>query len=206
MIFTNHRSQNSYIGNKILQSKPLNSNVNIFSILRPNQNIQPVVKSPVQIENTILPKKMKWGEPIWYFLHCLAEKIKEEAFPSMRSEILNIIYTICSNLPCQDCANHASEYLKSINYQSIQTKEQLKNMLFSFHNTINSKKNFTIFPRYQLESKYQNMQFKPVIYNFIINFQDKHKSLRMIANDFHKSRVVEQLKIWLNTNITNFYF
>ena len=147
---------------------------------------------------------MKWGEPTWFLLHCLAEKVKEDVFPYIRLELLNVIFTICANLPCPDCANHASEYLKSINYKMIQTKEQLKNVLFSFHNMINVKKNMPIFPREQLENKYRNMIFIPTIYAFMEHFQDKHKSIRMIANDFYRARIAEQLKIWFNTNIQNF--
>jgi hypothetical protein len=209
MIFTNAKSQNSYIGTKLQQTKPANpshNNANIFSILmnqRPKPYILPPPSQPI-MEEPKTAKKMKWGEPTWYFLHCLAEKIKDDAFPSIRLEILNVIYTVCANLPCPDCANHASEYLKSINYKMIQTKEQLKNVLFSFHNSVNNKKNLPIFPRDQLEEKYRNMEFIPVIYTFMTHFQDKHKSIRMIANDFYRSRISEQMKIWLNANIQLF--
>jgi hypothetical protein len=86
----------------------------------------------------------------------------------------------------------------------IQTKEQLKNVLFSFHNMVNVKKNLPIFPREQLESKYINMALIPTIYTFMEHFQDKHKSIRMIANDFYRARVSEQMKIWLNENIQKF--
>lgn len=206
MIFTNTRSQNSYIDTKIQQSKTANPrNTNMFSILM-DQRPRPYIPQPPSqvIEEPKTPKKMKWGEPTWYFLHCLAEKIQDDAFPSIRIEILNVIYTVCANLPCPDCANHASEYLKSINYKMIQTKEQLKNVLFNFHNSVNNKKNLPIFPRDQLEAKYRNMEFVPVIYTFMTHFQDKHKSIRMIANDFYRSRISEQMKIWLNANIRLF--
>lgn len=206
MIFTNPRTQKSYIETKIQQSKTVNpTNTNMFSLI---MNQRPQIYTPPTPQQVIVepntPKKMKWGEPTWYFLHCLAEKIKEDEFPSIRMEILNLIYTICANLPCPDCANHASEHMKNINYKTIQTKSQLKNVLFSFHNAVNNKKNMPIFPRDQLETKYQNMKFIPVIYNFMTHFQDKHKSIRMIANDFYRSRISEQIKLWLNANIQCF--
>jgi hypothetical protein len=207
MLFTNHRSQTSYIGNKIQNSNTVNTTTDMFSILKlRNKNVTTIPKPIVQneVEGPKLPKKMKWGEPTWFLLHCLAEKVKEDVFPYIRLELLNVIFTICANLPCPDCANHASEYLKSINYKMIQTKEQLKNVLFSFHNMINVKKNMPIFPREQLENKYRNMIFIPTIYAFMEHFQDKHKSIRMIANDFYRARIAEQLKIWFNTNIQNF--
>lgn len=213
MIFTNPRSQNSYIETKTLQAKTINpSNTNMFSLIMNQRPQHYPIPQPHSIpspshqvnEEPKAPKKMKWGEPTWFFLHCLAEKIKEDVFPSIRMEILNLIYTICSNLPCPDCANHASEHLKTINYKSIQTKTQLKNALFSFHNAVNNRKGLPIFPRDQLETKYQNMEFIPVIYTFMTHFQDKHKSIRMIANDFYRSRISEQMKIWLNANIQYF--
>lgn len=207
MLFTNHRSQNSYIGNKIQNSNTINNTTNMFSILKPNTRTVVSIPRPIiqdEVETPKTSKKMKWGEPTWFFLHCLAEKVKEEVFPSIRVELLNLIYTICANLPCPDCANHASEYLKGINYKMIQSKEQLKNILFSFHNTVNAKKNMPIFPREQLESKYRNMLFIPTIYTFMEHFQDKHKSIRMIANDFYRARIAEQMKLWLNANIQNF--
>ena len=209
MLFTNYRSQTSYIGNKIQNSNTITNTKNMFSILKPTTtNIttisKPIVQNEVEAPNTNTSKKMKWGEPTWFFLHCLAEKVKEEEFPFIRVELLNLIYTICANLPCPDCANHASEYLKGINYKMIQTKEQLKNVLFSFHNMVNAKKNMSIFPREQLESKYRNMLFIPTIYIFMEHFQDKHKSIRMISNDFHRARISEQMKVWLNDNIKKF--
>jgi hypothetical protein len=103
----------------------------------------PAPKPIVQPENG--PKKMSWGEPTWILFHVLAEKIKDEEFSQIRPELLEVIYTICSNLPCPDCANHASMYLNDIRYKNIQTKEQLKTMLFQFHNTVNKKKDFAIF-------------------------------------------------------------
>ena len=207
MLFTNYRSQTSYIANKIQNSNTINHTVNMFSVLKPkNKPVtsipHPKVQNEVELPKT--PKKMKWGEPTWFVLHCLAEKVKEDVFPKIRLELLNVIFTICANLPCPDCANHASEYLKSINYKTIQTKEQLKNVLFSFHNMVNAKKDMPIFPRELLESKYRNMPFIPTIYTFMEHFQDKHKSIRMIANDFYRARVAEQMKIWFNTNIQNF--
>lgn len=207
MIFTNVRSQHSYIGNQIQQSKHITPQTNLFSIImNPRPIPQKVIPSTTELNPPPPPtqKKMKWGEPTWYLLHCLAEKVREEYFYSMREELLNVIYSICSNLPCPDCAKHASDYLNSINYKLIQSKEQLKNVLFQFHNNVNIKKNMPVFPRDQLEQKYRDMPFISTIYIFMEHFQDKHKSIRMIANDFYRARLSDNLKAWFNANITKF--
>jgi hypothetical protein len=162
-----------------------------------------ITQPPIQVEEQT-PKKMKWGEPTWYLFHTLAEKVKDEHFAIIREGLLNTIYSICANLPCPDCAEHASAYLNGINFKTIQTKEQLKKLLFIFHNTINTKKGFPLFSISELDTKYSQMNLIQVIYTFMPFFQDKSKSIRMIANDFHRARVSEQLKKWFNTNIIYF--
>ena len=79
---------------------------------------------------------------------------KEESFHYIRVELLNNIYSICVNLPCPVCSAHAKEYMEKINFNTIRTKEDLKNMLFQFHNNVNLRKNVYLFPREQLDEKY----------------------------------------------------
>lgn len=209
MLFTNsNSSQTSYINNIIDKTK---NKQPIFAITLRNNNIRipqtqqtQTQQSQTQIQQPQPPKKMKWGEPTWILLHTLAEKVKDEYFSQIRVDLLNTIYTICANLPCPDCAEHATSYLNGINFKTIQTKEQLKYMLFSFHNTVNAKKEFPIFPISELDIKYSQMNLIQTIYTFMPFFQDKSKSIRMIANDFHRARTAEHLKAWFNTNILYF--
>jgi hypothetical protein len=163
-----------------------------------NINVQPTA------QKLNPPKKMKWGEPTWFLFHTLAEKVKENNFQSIRLDLINLITIICSNLPCPDCANHATDYMKKINPASIRTKQDLKLMLFQFHNVVNQKKNFPLFPFDNLDSKYFNANTVNIIQNFIIHFQDKHHSIRMIANDLYRFRITEQLKLWFNNNLQYF--
>ena len=161
-----------------------------------------VIVVPQENKNT---KSMKWGEPIWFFFHTLAEKIKEESFKNIRVELLNIIYTICVNLPCPTCASHATEYMNNINFNTIQTKQQLKEMLYVFHNSVNKRKNFPLFPRDNLDEKYSKANTINIIQNFMIHFSDRHASIHMIANDMHRQRIAKKLKDWMNTNIHHFF-
>lgn len=160
-----------------------------------------VIIVPPENKNT---KSMKWGQPIWFFFHTLAEKIKEESFKKIRAELLNIIYTVCVNLPCPTCASHATEYMNNINFNTIQTKEQLKEMLYVFHNSVNKRKNFPLFPRENLEEKYSKANTINIIQNFMIHFSDRHASIHMIANDMHRQRITKKLKDWMNINIHHF--
>lgn len=150
------------------------------------------------------PKKMAWGEPTWFLLHTLAQKVKDDRFQQIRGELLDTIFSICSNLPCPDCAEHAKMYLNRVNFNTIQTKDDLKNMLFMFHNTVNQNKNFPIFPYSALDDKYSKAITINIIYNFMNSFMKKSKSIRMIANDSYRERIAGSLKKWFNQNIQAF--
>ena len=45
---------------------------------------------------------------------------------TLKDQLLDIIKGICMNLPCPDCSNHATQYIKKLNYVSIKNKEDLK--------------------------------------------------------------------------------
>lgn len=148
--------------------------------------------------------KMTWGEPIWFFFHTLAQKIKPESFSIIRVEILDNIFAICANLPCPICTNHAVEYMNKINFNTIQTKEDLIKMLFTFHNEVNKRKNIPLFNYNEVEKKYSLAITTNIIYNFFNNYDVKSKNMRMLANDFQKKKIIMNLKIWLSANIQHF--
>ena len=149
------------------------------------------------------PKKMKWGEPVWFLLHTLCEKVKLDSFSEIRHGLLNIIYIICTNLPCPDCSAHAKTYLDGFNFNLIQTKEQLKLFIFNFHNSVNSRKGFPIF-KYQDLQKYSTAVTINIIYNFMNSYNVKNHNIHMISNDVYRGRMIDTIKTWFNQNINNF--
>jgi hypothetical protein len=184
-------------------SPPVNTNKNVsfmphqYSNMRPmmNKTVDPVIpQTPNTLKHT---KSMKWGEPTWFFFHTLSEKIKEDKFDNIKADLLNIIYTICGNLPCPDCASHASEYMNGINFNTIRNKKDLKDLFYTFHNTVNQKKGFEIFPYEQLDEKYSKAIFVNIVQNFLNHFKNRHSSIHMIANDLHRGRVVSNVTDWL---------
>ena len=185
-----------------------NNNVSGFNFfIRPTvpKNINSTSLQPVQ-QQQVKPeeKKMKWGEPTWFLFHTLAHKIKEDNFSQIKNDFLNMCFLICRNLPCPLCAEHATEYMQKANFNAIQTKQQLKDFFFEFHNMVNVKKGFPVFAKVDLDEKYSRAITINIVQNFIRNFRDKSRSIRNIANDFHRERALTTINQWFSKNISNF--
>ena len=191
--------------------KPTIGFSNIFEKTIPTYNTKQPITQSVNIVKNIdpasppnEPKKVIWGEPVWFLLHTLAEKVKPESFSIIKKELLQNIYTICTNLPCPDCSNHAKIYLDDIRFLNILTRDDLKNALFEFHNSVNIRKGYPLFNRAELDSKYKIAITKNIIIHFMNHFQDKYRSPKLISSDLYRSRIAEMLKQWFNKNLHYF--
>jgi hypothetical protein len=160
--------------------------------------------TPPPVPEPPKPKPMKWGEPTWYFLHTIAEKIKPELFEANKTELFEIVRTVCRTLPCPDCARHATEYMDKINFYNIRTKTDLQKMLWTFHNEVNQRKGFPLFPYESLGEKYSRAITRNIIQEFVRIHEDKHASFRMIADDFYRKKITANLKNWFIANIQLF--
>jgi hypothetical protein len=161
------------------------------------------VNKPTPIKDNIA-KPMKWGPPIWFLFHTIAEKIKEDQFLKLKPELISNIITICTNLPCPTCAAHATDYMKSVNFNTIRSKEDLKTLFFNFHNSVNIRKGYAIFSRSELNDKYSKAVTANILNYFIIHFQNKHKSIHMISDDIYRQRISNNLQAWFLSNIDSF--
>lgn len=147
--------------------------------------------------------KIKWGAPTWYLFHTLAEKVKEESFSQIRKELLDIIFTICINLPCPDCANHATRFMQGVNFDTILTKDDLKDLLFRFHNSVNSRKGFPIFNKSDLDAMYSKANTGNIVHHFYAHFQSTR--LKVTTNSFYRASSLTNIKSWLNKMIPVYF-
>ena len=188
-----------YINNQQIALRQYQQNKQPTPVI--STSIKQIIKPQAQ-ENGI--KKLRWGEPTWFLFHTLAHKIKDEYFQQVRVQLLQTISSICSNLPCPICSEHAIQYIKTHPFFSIQTKQGLKDMLFAFHNELNKNKGFEQYKYEDLDKKYNSANTINIIRNFIFYFKDKSRSIKMIANDMHRERLSIQLQGWFNTNLQYF--
>jgi hypothetical protein len=177
------------------------------SMMRFPVNIPQPQKKILAIEPIAFEKddsKAKWGQPVWLFFHTLSIKVKDDSFDIVKGELLNLIYAICSNLPCPICSDHAKEYLKSVNFSAIQTKTQLIDFFFQFHNMVNKRKHIEPFPRDQVEPKYNLAITQNIFFNFIRAYNEKSYNTRHIYDEHIRQRVLTQLKNWFYKNSSHF--
>jgi len=166
----------------------------------PSHTLKQIINTPPSPPGSAA-KTMAWGQPTWFLFHTLAHKVKTDTFVTIRKQLLDVIYTISINLPCPTCAEHAKRYLDGINFQNIQTQEQLKRMLFDFHNSVNSLKKYPVFLYADLDDKYTHAITRNIMLNFMSHFEKKTKSIRLIADDMHRQRIVAILKSWFSDNL-----
>ena len=74
-------------------------------------------------------------------------------------------------------------------------------MLYKFHNDVNRRKGYPEFPFEEFTTKYAAANTVNIIHNFMPHFEDRSGSIRLIADNLHRSRVALQIKAWFNKNI-----
>ena len=144
-----------------------------------------------------------WGTPTWYFFHTLAEKIKENEYGGIKGEVLSYIKNICSVLPCPDCRDHAVNFMKRINIGHVNTKEQLKQMLCEFHNSVNAR---TGSPQYSIDGLelYKRANFSKIFAYFK---QEIGRPLhnRQLSDAMARQMALKNITIFLQNNRGKFY-
>ena len=78
-----------------------------------------------------------WGPAIWYLFHTLSFKIKAVHFHEIKDELLGHFISICNNLPCPECTEHAQQELKHLDKSKITNKKELCMYFIYFHNKVN---------------------------------------------------------------------
>ena len=195
MTFMRHRGRTNNMNRT-------NNQINLIYQLQTTRKTSPIKReTPAPIDDK---PKMKWGEPVWFLFHTLAEKVKQDQFPTLKEGIMNIIRSICNSLPCPICAEHATQYMKGIQDNSIRTKEELKLMLFNFHNEVNKRKGYDVFPLNELALKYKKAVTIKVINYFITAYKEKSRNIQMIATEMNRDRVIRNIRQWLNVNLIHF--
>jgi hypothetical protein len=143
-----------------------------------------------------------WGPPIWTLFHTLAEKVKEDKFNPVGLQLFAFIKKICRYLPCPDCSEHATTFLSKINNSNLKSRKDLINMLYFFHNTVNTRKKKPIHnPPVLL--KYKEIGVIQAYNNFISVYKTKG-NMKLLADTFQRQIIISDFKKWLISNLIHF--
>jgi hypothetical protein len=91
--------------------------------------------------------------------------------------------------------------MNSVNYNTIQTKEDLKDMLYNFHNAVNMRKNYEPFNREELDSTYSQFNTIAVAQEFMFYYKDRQRSVKLVADDMMRSKIAVNIQNWFNAVI-----
>jgi hypothetical protein len=146
----------------------------------------------------------RWGPPTWCLFHTMCEKIKDDDnFKDFSGQLFYFIKRICRVLPCPDCSQHALTFLAKVNINGVRNKEDLKNIMFIFHNAVNRRKNKPPFSNLQLTDTYSNNDIIVVYNNFIKEFHTKG-NMNLISEAFQRQLTIREFRKWFMTNIYKF--
>jgi hypothetical protein len=146
-------------------------------------------------------KKSLWGPAIWKLLHVLAHKLKDDSFPVIGKMLFYYIVRICNNLPCPDCARHATVFLSKINPSMLKSKNDLLQILYVFHNAVNKRTDKPLQPD-SILSQYDNENIISVYNNFIVAFNTHNNKL--LADNLQRKFIIRDFKAWFLNNIKYF--
>lgn len=140
-------------------------------------------------------KKEVWGNITWLLFHTLAEKIKEEYFDESISILFKSIKSICFNLPCPYCAQHAREELAKVNSSLITNKQRFKEFLFAFHNKVNENVNY---PKQTLDilDKYKTANIDLMVQFFVQTHKQEAYNNKLMLHKYWKNQAINEFTDW----------
>jgi hypothetical protein len=146
----------------------------------------------------------KWGPPVWTLFHTLAAKLNESHIQhqAINRGLFLFIKQICRVLPCPDCSADATVFLSRVKPADIQTKQQMIDMLYVFHNYVNRKKNKAMFIHDNLNT-YKTRNIVSVLNAFAAAYNTKG-NMKLMSDSLQRQRILTEFKKWIIINNSGF--
>lgn len=145
-------------------------------------------------------KKKDWGNAVWLLFHTLAEKINPDQLSELPALVAHIS-SICNNLPCPDCQQHATRVMTQVNKAHITaSKENLIHFLWTFHNDVNKRTKAALYPKESLD-KYKTANTVNVIKHFIHIMSAVANNEKTMLFGFHRSLYMKQFTSYIQGTI-----
>ena len=148
-------------------------------------------------------KKKDWGNAVWLLFHTLAEKIKPEHTNEL-TILVSHISSICNNLPCPDCQQHATRVMAQANKAYITaSKENLITFLWNFHNDVNKRTKTEFYPKESL-AIYKTANTVNVIKNFMHIMSKVSNNEKTMLFGFHRKLYMNDFTAYVRGSINKY--
>lgn len=149
----------------------------------------------------------KWGPATWAFIHTLSVSIKPDKIHIIGPEMFAFIIRIFNNLPCPSCSEHAKAYINKLmkDQSFIKDKQKFINAMYIFHNDVNKRLKKPLYKYEAINNTYNKNNIILIFNNFSKYFNNKN-NLNMIMENFHRKRLLFDIKRWLLKNVQNFEY
>lgn len=144
---------------------------------------------------------MPWGEPIWTFFHALAEQVV--GYAECRADLARILREMSASLPCPECAAHATAYLSRVNWAALNTRDDLRQMLCAYHNSVNARKGRPQFDAADLVARYGNVNMRAAAARALHYFEGRHSlsNIGLAPHTFQRTRTAVAVRAWIAANV-----
>ena len=142
-----------------------------------------------------------WGKYTWLLFHTMAEKIKPEHFNKEKKNIIQLIKSICSVLPCPTCVEHSAPYVKLID--NVKNQYDLKLFFLKFHNAVNKRRENTLEKETILET-YKNKKLYQVINLWLEHFKTDTGNSEYMSKALSRKVVKTNVVKYFKQNLSKF--
>ena len=139
----------------------------------------------------------QWGPPIWRLFHTLAAQLNDDTVVPV---LLSHIQRICAFLPCPDCSAHATDFWRRVRPPT--NKQELIDILYNFHNTVNYRKRKQSH-NYEQIKLYNQYSIFGVFKDFIAVY-NTNGNMKLLAESFQRKLIIDQFRLFLIKNATKF--
>lgn len=137
-----------------------------------------------------------WGPATWRLFHSLAVRLTDDNFAAIGSSMTALIVYICSNLPCPDCTRHATAFWKrQLQIHPVRTANDLRQILFVFHNSVNARKRKPQFPIDGID-RYKEVNLAFAFKTFATHYYARG-DLSRLNDTFRRKECLDRVREWI---------
>ena len=134
-----------------------------------------------------------WGPIYWRLIHVIVFALPDDVVVSEKLEIVSILKSICVNIPCPTCQEHATAFMNRIRWTLVRNKWDFLKLLNDFHNSVNKrlkKKSFTLEESIALISQ---LDTKVVCKDFVIISSKRPQGMSLFGMQSKQSNSVTRI-------------